>query len=399
MKHVRPGLILFISGFTFLAVTYSLMWGLYAATPRTLKGADFSIFYTAGRLAEAGQYGQLYDIQAQLGVQEALLGRTMRMNELLPFNHPPLLVPILQIVCSPDYLASYWRWVLVMVFLLLATVYVMDRSLRAMQVGSGSRLLFIVAVLSFYPVFASLLKGQDTAFLLLGGMLWLYGMVVKKDRLAGLGLAMTIIRPQIAVILAVPFLFNRRRVWWWFCAGAAGLALYSLALVGFGGLRDFIHLMLVSAAGEGYGMIQNAMFNFTGMMLRLFPRVNVGLVHGLAWGLFPVAIVGLSVLWKVSPQISLRQLILAVCLSLFAAPHLNYHDLALLLVPVFGVVLVMENGNNTSRFTRLAVLPVTASLALLFADLWDPLRYSIPYLLMVVLPLLAWRMEKPDEAH
>lgn len=75
-------------------------------------------------------------------------------------------------------------------------------------------------------------------------------------------------RPQIAVILAVPFLFNRRRVWWWFCGGAAFLALYSLALVRFEGVRDFISLLRISAIGQGFGMNQNAMFNFTGMVLR-----------------------------------------------------------------------------------------------------------------------------------
>ncbi len=140
-------------------------------------------------------------------------------------------------------------------------------------------------------------------------------------------------RPQIAVILAVPFLFNRRRVWWWFCGGAAFLALYSLALVRFEGVRDFISLLRISAIGQGFGMNQNAMFNFTGMVLRLLPHADIDAVHVAAWGLFLAAVIGLSVWWKSSPEIHYHQIVLAVAICVFTTPHLHYHDLALLLIP------------------------------------------------------------------
>jgi hypothetical protein len=37
-------------------------------------------------------------------------------------------------------------------------------------------------------------------------------MFMQKDPLSGLGLAMLVIRPQIALVLAIPFIFKRRRV-------------------------------------------------------------------------------------------------------------------------------------------------------------------------------------------
>jgi len=103
-----------------------------------------------------------------------------------------------------------------------------------------------------------------------GGMVWLYGMVRGKNWAAGLGLAMTIIRPQITLILAVPFLFNRRKVWWWFAAVATLMTLFSIGLVGLSGAKDFINLMVISAGGQGYGLAEASMFDFTGMVLRLF---------------------------------------------------------------------------------------------------------------------------------
>jgi len=45
------------------------------------------------------------------------------------------------------------------------------------------------------PCFTGLLKGQDSAFLILGGWSGCMGSVRGEDWAAGLGLAMTIIRP------------------------------------------------------------------------------------------------------------------------------------------------------------------------------------------------------------
>ncbi len=384
--------LLFFSEVVLHITWYGILWAGMVTRPGVLKTADFSIFYTAGRIAASGHYNLVFNIQAQVEVQEELLGHPLQTSKFLPFNHPPLLVPILQLVSTQDYMASYWRWVFVMLCFVAATMMIINQLLRAMQWDSGSRGLIILCSVLFYPIFVGLLKGQDTALLLFGAMLWVYGVVTKKDAVAGLGLVMTVIRPQIALVLAVPFLFNRRRVWWWFCSGAAFLGLYSLALVGFDGARDFISLLRISASGEGFGMNQNTMFNFTGLALRLFPHAYFDTVHIAAWGLLLAAVIGLSVWWKVSPEISYRHIVLTVTLSLFAAPHLHYHDLALLAVPIVGLGIA---GVAAGRLTapRAAALPMAVSVILLFSEFWDPARFTVPYLLMVVLPALTWWYE------
>jgi hypothetical protein len=77
----------------------------------------------------------------------------------------------------------------------------------------GQVFVTLAGVLLFEPLFISVLKGQDSALLLLGGLLWFCGLTRNNDRLAGLGLSLTLIRPQIAILLAVPFLFRQRKVW------------------------------------------------------------------------------------------------------------------------------------------------------------------------------------------
>lgn len=79
-------------------------------------------------------------------------------------------------------------------------------------------------------------------------------------------------------------------------------------------------------------------------------------------------------------------------LTLSAAPHLHYHDLALLVVPLLGVGAA---GVTAGRLTvpRAAALPMAASLLLLFAGLWNPARFTLPYLFMAFLPALTWHYE------
>jgi hypothetical protein len=412
VKRVNFLLVFVIAGLAFQLFWEGWLWSLVVFQPETHKPFDFSALYTAGRIAASSSYHLLYDVPTELQVQETIYGFSLRDDQLLPFNHPPVLVPILQLICTPDYTASYWRWVLVSFGFVVGSAIFMERILSAMKWALGSKLLLLISAISFYPVFTGLLKGQDSAFLILGGMIWLYGMVRGKDWAAGLGLAMTVIRPQIALILAVPFLFNRRKVWWWFAAAATLLAVFSIGLVGLRGVQDFIHLVIISAAGQGFGLNEAGMFNFTGMVFRLFPGIPISLLHGLAWVLFLATLAGLAILWKISPVLSIRHIVLAACLSLFASPHLHFHDLGFLLIPVLGLIIIGGNKGQTVEgtiFPSAIVLPRTeidikqiqwavfllaASLLMLFAELWDPARYTIPYLLMAIIPLAAWKLDK-----
>jgi len=412
VRRINLLLVLVIAGLVFQLFWEGWVWSLVVFQPDTHKPSDFIAFYTAGRIAASGSYHLLYDIQTELQIQESVIGGPLHVDQLLPFIHPPVLVLILQLICTPDYLASYWRWVLVAFIFYIGSAFLMERILYSLQWTFRSRLLLLIAAISFYPVYASLLKGQDTTFLILGGMIWLVGMVRGKDWAAGLGLALTVIRPQIALILAVPFLFNRRKVWWWFVAGALLMAIFSAWLVGVSGIKDFINMESLTAGGQGFGLNESYMFNSTGMLLRFFPAIQPGLLHGLTWVIFVAALAGLSILWKISPFIRVRELVLAACLSIFASPHLHFHDLGFLLIPIMGLIIIGGHKGQTLAGTMLPSTKVhpqtrtnlspthwtafllTASLLLLFSELWEPALYTIPYLMMAIIPLAAWKLDK-----
>ncbi len=390
LKNISPRLLwlFFITALALQVTWYSLLWVSYVRDPQALVEADFRAFYAAGQIARQEGFGRVYDLALERRLQAEITGRPLTDEELLTYNHPPFLLPVLWLLAHLDYPAAYIGYCLVQTLLTVAGLPFLFRMLRARNWPRPQAWILLIGVLLFQPLFISILKGQDTAFCLLGEILWLCGLLRDDDRMAGLGLSLMLIRPQIAVLLAIPFLFKRRKVWWWFCAGAAALGLLSLVMVGYSGVRDYLHILVVSAGGQEYGLNQSAMFNFTGLALRLVPSVDPSVIRWLAWGLFAAAVVGLSVLWKVSPVIRIQHIGLAVVTSLFVAPHLHYHELTLLLLPIFGLaILLVEAG--VLRSEKSMYLPVAFSLLLLLGDI-SPARFAIPYLVMAFLVVGLW---------
>jgi len=389
MKRVRVGLLLIIAAFVIQSTWYGLLMLSYVSSDGKLEGADFLFYYAVGRVAREHGLDEVYDLELQTSAQSAVTGLPVGSSQIFLPNHPPFLYPLVMLLSGLGYRTAYLCFAICLILLVVPGLLVLGWSLRSLGWGKTQAGLLFAAALFFEPLFISVLKGQDSALLLLGGLLWYSGFLRDDDRLSGLGLSLTLIRPQIALLLAVPFLFRRRKLFGWFFLGAASLGIFSLLQVGWDGVVDYYHILVLSAAGSGYGMSETAMFNLVGLLLRLAPGLDLGTVHAIGWGVYAAVLLGLCALWGFSKHVKPWHLVLAVTLSLFAAPHLHYHDLALLIVPL---VCVGVAGVSTGRFPVMwaAALPLLTSVVLLFAEFWDPARFTIPYLLMLTLPLVAW---------
>lgn len=393
MKRIRPGLLLLSVVVVLQVVWYGLLLASYVQIPGELEKADFLMFYSVGRVTRQHGLAYAYDLDLVAAAQAETAGVPSGAQQPFPPNHPPFLHPALQLLAGLEYRPAYLWHATLLYLLVIACLPVLAGALwkdgwSRRQVGVA-----LAGVLLLEPLFMSVLKGQDSALLLAGGLLWLSGLAREDDRLAGLGLALTLIRPQVALVLALPFLFRRRRIFTWFCVGGLVLGVYSLLQVGWSGAMDYLQILALSAGGEGYGISEAAMFNFTGLLLRLAPSLDLGLVHAFGWGLYAAALIGLCVWWWVSPGIGWRHAALAVSLGLFAAPHLHYHDLALLAVPLLGLGLAAVRAGRM-RVPPAAALPMAASIILLFSQFYDPVRFTIPYLMMAGLPLLTWQVDR-----
>lgn len=356
-----------------LTLVYVAQWATMIASPSLRTGTDFMAFYAAGRVAHLHGYSNAYNIDLQQEIQEDVVGFPLVQGQVLLYNHIPYLVPLLSSLVSADYVGSFLRWVALLFMIHTMAVVLLLRN----TINTSRSALFFGATL-FFPFFQSLLLGQDTSFLFLGVVLWVVGMTKKMDWMAGIGLALTSVRPHLCIVLAVPFLFQHRSVFWRFLAVVSVLVLISLLLLGKDGTFEFLTILQISAGGTWHGMHETDMVNLIGLATRLFPFVQSDVARAAGWVGYIAGIIMAVVLWKKEAPYAIK-IGVSIILALFFAPHLHYHDLTLLLVPL---ALLTWNDN------RAAYLPLGVSLLLL---LLTPLYYVLPYVLYAG---LAWLLVK-----
>jgi len=373
--------IIFLVGVVFQVAWYAALIGYMFAHLDRLKRIDYSVMYLGGYIVRYESPARLYDLDLQRHIQETIISPD-RTTPFYPYNHPPILARILGWVTTKDFTASYFRWILILVVFHLLGLGALVYLMRIYQWHVGELWIFGISGLLFYPIFVSYLKGQDSTFLLLGVSLWTFGLLTSRERVAGLGLALTIIRPQVALALALPFLFKRRQVWWWFVAWGFVLFGYSYLLVGWNGLVDFFRVLLVS--GQGYGFDVDRMITLMGVIIRLFPAIDSQLLHIIGYAGYTLAILFLCILWSKSTVIEFKHIGLAVLFSMVLSPHMHSHDLSLLLIPALGAATTLAGCRVLSK----ALLPLCASVLLALNDILS--TRIIIYLLMLVLALFLW---------
>src|SRR3990172_1997399 len=276
MKSSSFRRIFIIAGIASLFISYLGIWIRLISDPVQRTGSDFIHFYSAGRIAQNEGLSHVYDLALQQDYEEEQVGFSLAQGQVLPYNHLPFLIPILQIIVTANYVNSFYKWMLIMIVLYIIGIIILCRVLRQAGIDQSSTLLTALGGLLFLPVFFSLMNGQDTALLFLGASIWMYGLFSGKETVAGLGLSLTTIRPHIALILALPMLFSHRKVFWGFVLGAGLLAVFSLSILGLEGTREFIDILLISAGGEWYGLKENTMYNLIGLLTRASPWLEAG---------------------------------------------------------------------------------------------------------------------------
>jgi hypothetical protein len=377
------------AGLTALILVYFFLWVRMISTPAERTGSDFISAYSSGRVAQRWGPANVYNLDFQQTIQEEVVGFNLASGQVLMFNHPPFLVPFLALLMDGNYIGSLLRYALVIVLLYAAALAAAWHLLSLEGWRHGAVALVVAGFATFYPLFVSLINTQDTALMVLGGVLVLFGLLTGRDWLAGFGLALTTIRPHVAVLLAFPFLFRKQRVFLWFGAAAVVLGLVSWLAVGSVGMQAYLHLLLTAAGGQFYGMQEAAMVNLTGLLTRLAPGIGIQTIHWIGWIFFGLTLIGLCVAWARSREIGEKQIGLAVTLAVFAAPHLHYHDLTLLVVALLALLLGLVRGRFLED-CQAAHIPLALSLLLLFSNFAPITKYNFPYLIMLLLVLTLW---------
>lgn len=367
-----------------LFISYLGIWIRLINDPVERTGADFIHFYSAGRIAQLYGPSHVYDLALQQEMEEEQVGFSLAREQILPYNHMPFLIPVLQAMVDENYIGSFYRWnaLMIIVYLLGAAVI----GLLLTQAGLQRQWVLIAQIsgLLFLPYFFSLMNGQDTAFVFLGTAVWVYGLLSGRPLLAGLGLSMTTIRPHIALLLALPMFFHNQKIFLGFLLGSGVLALLSVSILGFQGTLEFIDILLLSAAGTGHGIKQAAMFNLIGLLMRIMPWLGEDGVRLVGWVIYGTAIIVLCILWAKHNSLQDWRIGLTATLAVFVAPHLHFHDLTLLLIPLFEMMRLSQT-NDVLKTPIAVAAPLAVSILLLMSNISPSLQYTVPYLIMLAL--------------
>ncbi len=381
-----PALVLAL-GLLLQLLWHGLLLAQTAGAQEFLKDIDFRIIYTAGQIAREGDWNAIYDLERQHRTQEQITGRALEQADVLPFNHPPTLLPLQWLIAFLPYSTAYLLWAGVLAFFSLLNGGLVWRLARGADWPALPAALLAAQAFLFYPVWVSINKGQDTLFALIGLTILLLGLQAGQERLSGLGLALLTLRPQFAMPLAVPFLFRQRQIEWWFAGFAALLVIYSVLMVGWKGVTDFLHLLALTSSGETVLIHHADMYNLKGLLLRLLPAMSIEAASGISWAAFALVLAILCWWWARAEQIGFPHVSLAVSLSLFASPHLHYHDVSFLLIPTLGLLLAFTVAGRLTPW-QAAFLLMAESLYLAIIHL-TPFREAGVYLLMLGLAILA----------
>jgi hypothetical protein len=377
----------------------ALLIGLVAAYLALTRGTDVSIkihdfmeYYSASHLVVTGHGGNLYNFPVLGQVQSSLAYPLWPGKSVLPFLYPPYVAVALAPLAALPYEAAFLAWLALNCVLFFSVCFSLER--YAGLTGRCALLLRLGAVCSL-PVFMALGLGQVSILLLALFTLAFFALRAGRDGIAGVALALALVKPAYVVPFLLVLLVRRR----WRALAAFGLSTVVLALaaVPFCGLSvnvTYVRTLLTVGSWQGHSggvavrdvVIAPATYaaqwnhSFAGFVQLLLPSraALVGFV-----GFAGIALVYLARFARRDPDIEIP-LGLAAIVALLISPHTLAYDLTILLLPV-GVTLRYRRGGSVGLKTLLIATYVLILVGYRLSFV-VPLQLSV----LVMLALAAW---------
>jgi len=378
---------------------------------KVLKGnSDFLAEYTAGLLLLQGLGSQVYDLEVQKQVQEqvlASLNSDVRFADgLLLFSHPPFVAVSYVPFASLPYVAAYVAWSALSGFCFTVGLAQLIRHYGLRRQRDFE--LIVLACLLCLPLAVTLWQGQTTGIAFLFLAIAFLNLKKGFDFRAGLYLSLALVKFQLLpATLLILFLKRRWQALLGFSAGGLALLFLSWSVVSLEGLSDYLKLLYELPAWVGrYGVNPIGAHCIRGQMFLLLYDRLPGMVSMLTFLADAALICVLLRCWKGDwrPESELFDLrfALLVVVGLLVAPLVNFHDLALLLLPGLIIFHYTRAGSAPAhRWLRLTFLVVSYPLQLLtfIAPVNFPLQNNVIGLLILVgvIAGILWHME-PSEA-
>lgn len=352
----RSTICAWICGFLLLIALLQLaLWPAVIAAkgglgPYVRITTDYLPTLMGAQIIRDGNGQHLYDRETQ---REAL--RRIVAPYLTPsgsamniYNHPPAEALLAAALFDLPAEVLFWIWtaLAMLAFGLSLWILAMASPLRRPILWLG-----VAAACSYHPVHLSWWLGQNTAFVLLGLSCLYAGLHRRQHWLAAFGLALLILKPQLLPAIGLVLLLERH--WRTIVSAIAMLVGLSSAAMPILGMMWPLHyarfLLIDSNQGDVVSEKPMIMHNWRGFAVNLFDRHESPFVAPTFIAL-SVASLGLLLFawWFARRSVwtlqqaqgdERRDLLFALtCISaLLISVHLNPHDLALLIVPMWIV--------------------------------------------------------------
>jgi hypothetical protein len=341
-----------------LLVAYAVLWTQVSGLE--VGRSDFTAFYVGGTLLREGHTGDLYSAAVQQPLHSTLIAPDSEGN--LPFVNTPVAAALVIPATFLPLDAAYRLWSVLELAVLILAIVLAVRSVewppgtpRVWQAAAGAAALAGVGTLTMF------VQAQWTPLLALGLVVayrsWKGGH--QATGAAVLVVSAGIAKPHLALgLLAFLAGWRERRIIIGAVAGAAGLVVASLALLGPAGVAGFVSILASSTTRWELA----TMVSFIGVVGSLFGSGLVSHVIALVASLLACAAAAwLGMTVRRDPRRLDAALVGAAVLSLVASPH-AYPDDLVMLAPalVIGVALAARRAGSTAGLT------FTSPLALAF---------------------------------
>lgn len=334
-----------------IAVSVSIGYGkLYQSrneirTPEGgLIGADFLIFYLAGRLSEE-DLSKVYDFQATDEAQSQFLTPLKIENPHLPFVYPPLTIIPFAMLSRFSYATAVQIF---SVLSILSAVLGLLLCMNLLGIRWQVRMVLLLGAVSFPPFLMICVPcGQVSTFSLLIWCLIYLGFWKNNGIFEGFSLSLGYLKPPLFVLYAACILFTRQKaVLISATISALLLGTASLYYVSWEGINNFVIALQAHRYGATYP--DGRIFTHTrgvgliAILVSIFP----GSMQ-IAWGIFLLIllillldlrkIVQSLMLTRIKGRSSNLAFAYAMSLSNFTSVQFLDYDLTILLLPMLIV--------------------------------------------------------------
>ena len=306
--------------------------------PGAMQGhCDFRHLYTAGYMLRTGQVKQIYEYDVEHDFQNRLVSKE---DIALPFNHLAYEALVFVSYSYTSYRAGYFAFLATNLLLLAIVIYlVRPRTANLHKIFSW---LPAAIVVTFTPVAAALMQGQDSILILALFTLALTLIDREKGFWSGILIGFGAAKLQMVLPIAILCLLWRR---WRFVMGFsfsfAAVLLISTLMVGPAHMGSYFHSLLSMS-------VTQTTADETRISPLMMPNLR-GLIYALtakwlsrAWVQTLTGVCSLAVLAAASRLGDGRktgeQLVLGIVATAFISYYIYTHDLSLMLLPILAIL-------------------------------------------------------------